>query len=88
MMEKIVPSNHEGGGDYVLCLPAKGTLSFEPTQKYGIDGVTESLRLFRAKELRDFKDIVTKYLGNLMEKNGSGVLCLLYSCLLTRGLDK
>jgi len=75
------------GDECVLCLPGPNNC-FEPTAQYGIDGVTEKLHLFRSKKEDDIKIVVRRYLPNLMTENGSGVLALLYSILLTRNFDR
>ena len=75
------------GREYVLMLPHTDN-TFAPTKSYGIDGLTERLRVFRDKTDLDFTKRLIKYYGNLTKKDGGGIMCLLYSCLLTRGLDR
>ena len=75
------------GREYVLVLPHTEN-TFAPTKNYGIDGLTERLRVFRDKTDLDFAKRLNKYYGNLTKKDGGGIMSLLYSCLLTRGLDR
>ena len=73
-------------GQHVLCLPGE-KMAFEPSQKYAIDGVTEFIWISKTKKEKVLKEYVQKCLGNFMAKGSKGVLCLLYSCVMTRGLD-
>ena len=75
------------GGELVLVLPHSAT-TFEPSKKYGIDGLTERLKICRCKNDQEFLKVVEKYVGNLQTPDGGGVTSLLYSALLTRGLDR
>merc|ERR1712029_1028097 len=63
------------GRETILCLPGAENC-FEPTAQYGIDGVTEKLHLFRCKKEDEVKIVVRRYLTNLQQKDGSGLLAL------------
>ena len=76
------------GREYVLVVPHEIDLSFEPSKRYGIDGVTERLIVFKAKNDQEFTKILNKFVGNLEKPDGGGIVSLLYSSLLTRGLDR
>ena len=86
-MDKLAGAGKDGKGRYVLCLPSSA-MGFTASKNYSIDGVTETLRLFVSNNSKEFKMSMEKYFGNFVDKKGNGILCLLYSCLLTRGLER
>ena len=87
LMDKLAGAGKDGKGRYVLCLPSSA-MGFTASKNYSIDGVTETLRLFVSNTSKEFKMSMEKYFGNFVDKKGNGILCLLYSCLLTRGLER
>lgn len=40
------------------------------------------------KSENDLRAVVKHFVSNLMDDKGAGVLCLLYSVLLSRGIEK
>ena len=46
------------------------------------------LRLFKMETENDLRAVVKHFVSNLMDDQGAGVLCLLYSVLLSRGIEK
>ncbi|GLG92872.1 Predicted protein, partial [Gryllus bimaculatus] len=52
------------------------------------DGVTERLVVFDAASLDDLRLLLRRFLYVFQEEAGPGCLCLLYSAVLTRGIDR
>lgn len=75
------------GNEAVFCLPGSDNC-FEPSAHYGIDGVTEKLRLFTIKKEEDLKTLIKRYVTNLWADNGTGLLSILYSIMLSRNFDR
>jgi len=75
------------GNEAVFCLPGSDNC-FEPSAHYGIDGVTEKLRLFTIKKEEDLKTLIKRYVTNLWADNGTGLLSILYSIMLSRSFDR
>lgn len=75
------------GNEAVFCLPGSENC-FEPSAHYGIDGVTEKLRLFSIKKEEDLKTLIKRYVTNLWADNGTGLLSILYSIMLSRNFDR
>jgi hypothetical protein len=75
------------GKESILCLPGPDPC-FEATGQYGIDGVTEKLHLYRSKNEDDMRTFVRRYISNIIDEKGSGILCILYSLLLSRGFER
>jgi len=75
------------GKEAVFCLPGTENC-FEPSAHYGIDGVTEKLRLFTIKKEEDLKTLIKRYVTNLWADNGTGLLSILYSIMLSRNFDR
>ncbi|XP_076335696.1 inactive ubiquitin carboxyl-terminal hydrolase MINDY-4B-like isoform X1 [Tachypleus tridentatus] len=55
---------------------------------YTPDGVTEKLRMFEFAQYEDVISCLSKYQYLFQQESGHGVLMLLYSTLLSRGLDR
>merc|ERR1712079_819172 len=75
------------GNEAVFCLPGSDNC-FERSAHYGIDGVTEKLRLFTLKKEDDLKTLIKRYVTNLWADNGTGLLSILYSIMLSRNFDR
>jgi len=75
------------GGEAVFCIPGPNNC-FEPAAHYGIDGVTEKLRLFKTKKEDELKKLLGRYFSTITADNGTGLLCVLYSLMMSRGFDK
>lgn len=56
--------------------------------RYSNDGVTENLNLYEFVVQDDLYDAVNRHMSVFTAETGSGCVILLYSLLLTRGLEK
>ncbi|XP_067014297.1 inactive ubiquitin carboxyl-terminal hydrolase MINDY-4B isoform X2 [Anabrus simplex] len=71
----------------VLTVPQEESY-LHPNQIYCPDGVTEKLQIFEVTSLEDLQIVIKRYLYLFQAECGPGALLLLYSAVLTRGLDK
>jgi len=76
-----------GGENAVFCLPAAKNC-FEPSSRYLSDTITEKLHMFTCKNKQDMKPVITQFHDVLVKETGVGTLLLLYSVVLSRGIDK
>ena len=56
--------------------------------RYSQDGMTENLTLHEFVEQRDLYEAVTRHLSAFTSETSSGCVVLLYSLILTRGIEK
>ncbi|XP_059082369.1 inactive ubiquitin carboxyl-terminal hydrolase MINDY-4B-like isoform X10 [Tigriopus californicus] len=75
------------GKETVLCLPGPDNC-FQPTAHFGIDGITEKLRVMRCSKDEELRTYVKKYSATLMQENGIGLISVLYSVILTRNFNR
>jgi len=75
-----------GGKDAVFCLTGD-TACFEPPNSFLNDAITEKLRLFTTKNPNDLKPIIKTFLDLITKENGVGLICILYSLILSRGIE-
>ncbi|XP_023337706.1 inactive ubiquitin carboxyl-terminal hydrolase MINDY-4B isoform X2 [Eurytemora carolleeae] len=71
----------------VLAIPDT-ELSFEITPRITADKITEKLRIFKANKEEEAKNIVKKHISYFMQHEGGGLILLLYSIVLSRGIDE
>ena len=60
---------------------------FSSAGKLRADGITETLNLYKFDSAQSLFDFMMDSLGFLTGGGNNSVICFLYSCLLTRGLD-
>lgn len=76
-----------GGEAAVFCVPGPKTC-FEPSQKYLNDTVTEKLRFFTCQSKEHMRPVIKAFHEDLTKENGHGCLLILYSLVLSHGIEK
>ena len=76
-----------GGENGVFCLPGENHC-FDPPSRYLNDNYTEKLRLFTCAKKEDMRPVILGFYDYLIKEGGLGCLSLLYSIVLSRGIDK
>jgi len=71
----------------VLVIPGEHPC-FEASKIYSTDGVTEKLHILGAKNLNELTMFVRKHISFFMEDKGGGLICLLYSIVLSKGIKE
>jgi len=71
-----------------LCLPDKKGGHVKESGYFNIDGVTENLQLIEIDNRATLSQLINRYIFIFQENPGPGVLLLLYSIALTRGIEK
>mmetsp|Transcript_14732 Transcript_14732/g.21678 ORF Transcript_14732/g.21678 Transcript_14732/m.21678 type:complete len:555 (-) Transcript_14732:156-1820(-) len=77
-----------GGGTACTVALAIGGPKIERSQSYRPDGITERLRLFRFNQEDAARAFIMKNLSEFSSSQGSGVVCLVYSAMLSRTLAR
>ncbi|XP_076323713.1 inactive ubiquitin carboxyl-terminal hydrolase MINDY-4B-like [Tachypleus tridentatus] len=77
----------EGNSRCTVCLPGEQAY-LERDLTYTPDGLTEKLNLFEFDRREDLLCFVTKYLYVFQQGIGHGVMLLLYSVILSRGIAR
>ncbi|KAL0849717.1 hypothetical protein ABMA28_011679 [Loxostege sticticalis] len=70
----------------IVALPSE-TIYVQHTSQYYQDGITEKLHMFELKNLEDLQIFIKRYLYLFQIEEGSGALLLLYSVILSRGIE-
>ncbi|XP_028165073.1 inactive ubiquitin carboxyl-terminal hydrolase MINDY-4B isoform X2 [Ostrinia furnacalis] len=70
----------------IVTLPSE-TIYVQHSSQYYQDGITEKLHLFELKNLEDLQIFIKRYLYLFQTEEGSGALLLLYSVILSRGIE-
>nr|CAH0100072.1 unnamed protein product [Daphnia galeata] len=77
-----------GSGQGVLCLPNKSVVYLPESPQFNQDGVTEKLQLVPFGKWDELVTVLRRYIYIFQEEPGPAVLLLLYSAVLSRGLDR
>ncbi|EFX82045.1 hypothetical protein DAPPUDRAFT_49522, partial [Daphnia pulex] len=77
-----------GSGQGVLCLPSKSGVYLPESPQFNQDGVTEKLQLVPFGKWDELVTVLRRYIYIFQEEPGPAVLLLLYSAVLSRGLDR
>jgi len=70
----------------VLAVPGT-TRVFDPPPRFSIDGITEKLHLFSCEKEEEIKNLMKKHSSFFLQSQGGGLMCLLYSIVMSKGLD-
>ena len=76
-----------GGESATFCIPGSKAC-FEPPQKYLNDTITEKLRFFTCAKKDDMRIILKALYDDLVKEQGLGCLLVLYSLVISRGLER
>ncbi|KAI9555731.1 hypothetical protein GHT06_018246 [Daphnia sinensis] len=77
-----------GSGQGILCLPSKSLIHVPESPQFNHDGVTEKLQLVPFAKWDELVTVLRRYIYIFQEEPGPAVLLLLYSAVLSRGLDR